>query len=69
MLLIQSLAAVNTLLWSLVAGAASMLDYTVDVALFATASAGYIFFSPVAREFAIKIGPFQHVNFIWLVEA
>ncbi len=55
--------------WGLVAGAALMLDYTVDVALFAMASAGYInFFFPAAREFAVDIGPFHHVNLIWLVE-
>ncbi len=55
--------------WGLMAGAALMLDYTVDVALFAIASAGYInFFFPAAREFAINIGPFQHVNLIWLAE-
>ena len=56
--------------WGLVAGAALMLDYTVDVALFAIASAGYInFFFPVAREFSVNIGPFQHVNLIWLGES
>jgi len=55
--------------WGLVAGAALMLDYTVDVALFAMASAGYInFFFPAAREFAVSIGPFQHVNLVWLAE-
>lgn len=56
--------------WGLVAGAALMLDYTVDVALFAIASAGYInFFFPAAREFAVSIGPFHNVNLIWLVES
>ncbi|MFA0766705.1 MAG: hypothetical protein OXFUSZZB_000033 [Candidatus Fervidibacter sp.] len=41
------------------AGAALALDYTLDVALFAMASAGYInFFFPAAREFAVNIGPF-----------
>ncbi|MCX7968580.1 MAG: APC family permease [Armatimonadetes bacterium] len=55
--------------WGLVAGAALMLDYTVDVALFAMASAGYInFFFPAAREFAVSLGPFQNVNLIWLAE-
>ncbi|MER3400958.1 MAG: hypothetical protein C4313_07475 [Thermoflexus sp.] len=53
--------------WGLVAGAALMLDYTVDVALFAMASAGYInFFFPAFREFRISLGPFHDVNLIWL---
>jgi APA family basic amino acid/polyamine antiporter len=56
--------------WGLVAGAALMLDYTVDVALFAIASAGYInFFFPAAREFAVSIGPFHNVNLVWLAES
>jgi len=47
-----------------------MLDYTVDVALFAIASAGYInFFFPAAREFAVNIGPFHNVNLVWLAES
>lgn len=53
----------------LMAGAALMLDYTVDVALFAMASAGYInFFFPFAREFSVNIGPFHNVNLVWLAE-
>ncbi len=52
-----------------VAGAALMLDYTIDVALFAMASAGYInFFFPSFREYSISLGPFSHVNLIWLAE-
>ncbi len=55
--------------WGLVAGAALMLDYTVDVALFAMASAGYInFFFPQFREFKMSLGPFPEVNLIWLAE-
>jgi len=55
--------------WGLVAGAALMLDYTVDVALFAMASAGYInFFFPAFREFRATVGPFHDVNLIWLAE-
>ncbi|MCS7252485.1 MAG: APC family permease [Armatimonadota bacterium] len=55
--------------WSLICGAGLLLAYTVDVALFATASAGYInFFFPAVREFAIDIGPFKDVNLIWLAE-
>lgn len=53
----------------LLAGAALMLDYTIDVALFAMASAGYInFFFPSFREFGMGLGPFENVNLIWLVE-
>ena len=56
--------------WGFVAGAALMLDYTVDIALFAMASAGYInFFIPAARNFAVNFGPFSHINFIWLAES
>ncbi len=56
--------------WGLLAGAALMLDYTVDIALFAMASAGYInFFIPAARNFAVNIGPFTQVNLIWLAES
>ena len=34
--------------WGFVAGAALLLDYTIDIALFAVASAGYInFFLPL----------------------
>jgi APA family basic amino acid/polyamine antiporter len=56
--------------WGLVTGAALMLDYTVDIALFAMASAGYVnFFFPAIREFAVNIGPFQHVNLIWMAES
>ncbi len=56
--------------WGFLTGAALMLDYTVDIALFAIASAGYInFFIPAARTFAVTIGPFQHLNLIWLGEA
>jgi APA family basic amino acid/polyamine antiporter len=55
--------------WGFVAGAALMLDYTVDIALFAIASAGYVnFFIPAARTFAVTIGPFHNINFIWFGE-
>ncbi|MCS7222986.1 MAG: APC family permease [Armatimonadetes bacterium] len=55
--------------WGLIAGAALMLDYTIDVALFAMASAGYInFFFPQIREYATTIGPFEGVNLIWMVQ-
>jgi basic amino acid/polyamine antiporter, APA family len=56
--------------WGVVTGAALMLDYTVDIALFAMASAGYVnFFFPAIREFAVNFGPFKQVNLIWLLES
>ena len=56
--------------WGVVTGAALMLDYTVDIALFAMASAGYVnFFFPAIREFAVDFGPFHQVNLIWLGES
>ncbi len=52
------------------AGVALLLDYTVDIALFATASAGYInWFIPQIRNFQITVGLFQNVNGIWLCES
>lgn len=57
-------------LWGLLTGAALMLDYTVDIALFAMASAGYInFFIPAARHFSTDLGPFTQVNLVWLAES
>lgn len=55
------------------AGAALLLDYTIDIALFATASTGYLnFFLPYfgirLADFATTIGPFQNVNLLWLGE-
>ncbi len=55
--------------WGLVAGAALMLAYTVDVALFAMASAGYInFFFPQFREFRVPLPLVGSINLIWLGE-
>jgi APA family basic amino acid/polyamine antiporter len=55
--------------WGFIAGAALLLDYTIDIALFAAASAGYInFFIPAFREYAMNIGPFRHINPIWAAE-
>jgi APA family basic amino acid/polyamine antiporter len=56
-----------------VAGAALLLDYTIDIALFATASTGYFnFFLPYfgirLQDFAVTLGPFQNVNLLWLGE-
>ena len=55
------------------AGVALLLDYTIDIALFATASTGYInFFLPYLgirlQDFAVAFGPFQNVNLLWLGE-
>jgi APA family basic amino acid/polyamine antiporter len=60
--------------WGFVGGAALLLDYTIDIALFATASAGYLnFFMPflLGRDiasFAISIGPLHNVNYFWCIE-
>jgi APA family basic amino acid/polyamine antiporter len=60
--------------WGFVAGSALLLDYTIDIALFATASAGYInFFMPYligrpADSFAINFGPLHNVNPVWCIE-
>jgi APA family basic amino acid/polyamine antiporter len=61
-------------LWGFIAGAALLLDYTIDVALFTVASAGYLnFFTPALfgvnlREIAIAIGPIENLRIIWLIE-
>jgi APA family basic amino acid/polyamine antiporter len=61
-------------IWGLVAGSALLLDYTIDIALFATASAGYLnFFLPYLfgvgiDRFAMDIGPFKGVNPLWCGE-
>ncbi|MGD1010633.1 MAG: APC family permease [Candidatus Aminicenantales bacterium] len=55
------------------AGAALLLDYTIDIALFATASTGYVnFFLPyfgiTLAKFNVNLGPFPNVNLLWLGE-
>jgi basic amino acid/polyamine antiporter, APA family len=55
------------------AGTALLLDYTIDIALFAVASTGYVnFFLPFLgislQQFAVSWGPFQNVNLLWLGE-
>lgn len=55
------------------AGAALLLDYTIDIALFATASTGYVnFFLPyfgiTLSKFSVNLGPFHAVNLLWLGE-
>jgi basic amino acid/polyamine antiporter, APA family len=60
--------------WGFVGGSALLLDYTIDIALFAAASAGYLnFFLPMIighgiEYFAIDLGPFHHVNPLWCFE-
>ena len=61
-------------IWGLAAGAALLLDYTIDIALFAVASAGYFnFFSPYLlginlSDLVVSIGPFHEVHWFWLLE-
>ena len=59
--------------WGFMAGAALLLDYTIDISIFAVASAGYLnFFLPYfgiqLSSFAVSLGPFQDVNVLWLGE-
>jgi APA family basic amino acid/polyamine antiporter len=60
--------------WGYVAGVALLLDYTIDIALFAVASAGYInFFMPMifgvdVGNIAISVGPFHAIKIYWLIE-
>ncbi|HLJ59569.1 MAG TPA: APC family permease [bacterium] len=52
-----------------VAGAALLLDYTIDIALFATFAAGYVnFFLPAVRDFRMTLGPFVNINPLWAGE-
>ena len=52
-----------------VAGAALLLDYTIDIALFAVFSAGYMnFFFPAIRDFKMTIGPFANITPLWAGE-
>ncbi|HKV43732.1 MAG TPA: APC family permease [bacterium] len=53
-----------------IAGSALLLDYTIDIALFAVFSAGYMnFFFPAIRNFRASIGPFTHINPLWAAES
>jgi APA family basic amino acid/polyamine antiporter len=60
--------------WGFVAGSALLLDYTIDIALFSTASAGYInFFMPfivgrTVESFIVTLGPLHNVNPVWCLE-
>jgi APA family basic amino acid/polyamine antiporter len=53
-----------------VAGSALLLDYTIDIALFATASVGYLnFFMPfVFGRHIVSFGIFHNVNPVWCIE-
>lgn len=56
--------------WGFIAGIGLLLDYTIDIALFAVASTGYInFFIPAIREFKVTVGPFANINPLWCLEA
>ena len=60
--------------WGFVAGSALLLDYTIDIALFSLASAGYInfflpmFFGVKVSDLTISIGPFHQIEYVWLLE-
>jgi len=52
-----------------IAGSALLLDYTIDIALFATFSAGYMnFFFPAVRDFKMDLGPLHGINPLWAGE-
>jgi len=56
--------------WGFVCGSALLLDYTIDIALFTVASAGYInFFFPVLKTTTVDFGPFRNVAIVWCIEA
>jgi APA family basic amino acid/polyamine antiporter len=56
--------------WGFVAGIALLLDYTIDIALFAVAATGYLnFFLPFIREYKVTWGPFVGINPAWCLEA
>jgi APA family basic amino acid/polyamine antiporter len=56
--------------WGFVAGSALLLDYTIDIALFTVASAGYVnFFFPSLRTITVSFGPFHEVAIVWCIEA
>jgi APA family basic amino acid/polyamine antiporter len=60
--------------WGFVAGSALLLDYTIDIALFSAACAGYAnFFLPYllgvdVRAFVFSVGPFKNIEYLWLGE-
>jgi APA family basic amino acid/polyamine antiporter len=59
--------------WGFVAGSALLLDYTIDIALFSVACAGYInFFLPYvgirSSDLVLSLGSAHQVEWFWLVE-
>lgn len=61
--------------WGLVAGAALVLDYTIDISLFTVVAFGYFnFFLPFITfghhitDFTVSLGPI-HLTWLWLVES
>jgi basic amino acid/polyamine antiporter, APA family len=53
-----------------IAGVGLLQSYTIDIALFAVASTGYInFFFPQVHQILWTIGPFSNINPIWCLEA
>jgi APA family basic amino acid/polyamine antiporter len=63
-------------IWGFLAGAALLLDYTIDIALFTLISFGYFnFFLPAITlghvhgidDFIVQIGP-SHVRWLWMLE-
>jgi APA family basic amino acid/polyamine antiporter len=59
--------------WGFLAGVALLLDYTIDIALFATASTGYAnFFLPYVgihiEDYVVKLGTLITFNGLWLAE-
>ncbi len=60
--------------WGFVAGSALLLDYTIDIALFSMACAGYVnFFLPylfglTSQDLVFNLGPFKKVEYLWLAE-
>ncbi|HLB75673.1 MAG TPA: amino acid permease, partial [Candidatus Dormibacteraeota bacterium] len=60
--------------WGLVAGAALVLDYTIDISLFAVVAFGYfnyflpwVTFGHHALDFTVTLGPI-HLAWLWLLE-
>ncbi len=60
--------------WGFVAGAALLLDYTIDIALFAVASAGYInfllplVFHGINTGVVVSLGPLHGIKIFWMIE-
>jgi len=53
-----------------IAGSGLLLDYTIDIALFAVFSAGYMnFFFPAIRDFKVTLGPFVNITPLWAAES